>query len=105
MTWLDVPVLDDCLVVNMGDCLQYWTNGLIRSTKHRVIFKPGMEQEERYSIAYFVQGGNIALDPVPSARIPTTPPSFASMAQEEPIHFKTSNDYLRHRLDMTYSAY
>ncbi|KAI8342157.1 hypothetical protein BC941DRAFT_415536 [Chlamydoabsidia padenii] len=105
MTWLDVPVRDDCVVVNMGDCLQYWTNGLIRSTKHRVIFQPGLEQQqERYSIAYFVQGGGMALDPVPSLLIPSQP-SYTDMAQEEPNQFKTSKDYLQHRIALTYTAY
>ncbi|CAO3631671.1 unnamed protein product [Cunninghamella blakesleeana] len=97
MTWLDVPVRDDCLIVNMGDCLQYWTNGFIRSTKHRVIFKADSLSKERYSIAYFIQGGHIPLNPVPSEKIP---PSVS-----EKIPFKTSADYLAHRLSVTYNGY
>ncbi|KAI9306822.1 hypothetical protein BJ944DRAFT_262902 [Cunninghamella echinulata] len=97
MTWLDVPVREDCIIVNMGDCLQYWTNGYIRSTKHRVIFKADSLHKDRYSLAYFIQGGQIPLDPVPSDKIP--PPS------NEKISFKTSADYLAHRLSLTYKEY
>ncbi|KAI8096441.1 uncharacterized protein BX664DRAFT_324003 [Halteromyces radiatus] len=94
MTWVDVPVREDCIVVNMGDCLQYWTNGCIRSTKHRVVFRPDTLQTPRYSMAYFVQGGAIALDPVPSDQIPSNPTTS--------LPFRTSGDYLKHRLSLTY---
>ncbi|ORZ06891.1 hypothetical protein BCR42DRAFT_426665 [Absidia repens] len=97
MSWLDVPVLDDCLVVNVGDCLQYWTNGYLKSTKHRVVFKPNTEQTPRYSMAYFVQGGEMALDPVPSALLPSKDAS-------EAIEFKTSTEYLKYRLSVTYGG-
>ena len=28
---------DDSMIVNIGDCLQYWSNGLFKSCKHRVV--------------------------------------------------------------------
>ncbi|KAI8096459.1 uncharacterized protein BX664DRAFT_324046 [Halteromyces radiatus] len=94
MTWIDVPVKDDCIIVNLADCLQYWTNGLIRSTTHRVVFHPDTLHKSRYSMAYFVQGGAIPLDPVPSDQIPCTPPTSPP--------FSTSGDYVKYRLALTY---
>jgi isopenicillin N synthase-like dioxygenase len=48
--WLDVPVDPGALVVNIGDMLEAWSNGLLRSTMHRVLnLSP-----ERYSLPYFV---------------------------------------------------
>lgn len=42
------------ILVNIGDVLSYWTNGLLRSTVHRVIVpKDSKAGEDRYSIAYF----------------------------------------------------
>ncbi|KAF1990042.1 oxidoreductase [Aulographum hederae CBS 113979] len=56
-TWAPVPVnpANDPtppILVNIGDLLSYWTNGLLKSTVHRVIFPAG-EMSDRYSIAYF----------------------------------------------------
>ena len=38
------------ILVNIGDLLCYWTNGMLKSTVHRVTFEGG---QERYSMAYF----------------------------------------------------
>jgi isopenicillin N synthase-like dioxygenase len=40
------------IVVNVGDLLSYWTNGLLKSTVHRVVMPQGAG-EARYSIVYF----------------------------------------------------
>lgn len=93
-TWAPVPVCppgteDDPsppILVNIGDLLSYWTNGLLRSTVHRVVFPqskggasstssastvPGETADEaRYSIAFFCHPvGTTALDVVPSERV------------------------------------
>ena len=48
--WIDVPVDPEVFVVNIGDMLEAWTNGLLRSTPHRVLnLRP-----ERFSMPYFV---------------------------------------------------
>lgn len=48
--WIDVPVDPDVLIVNIGDMMEAWTNGIFRSTPHRVLnLKP-----ERFSLPYFV---------------------------------------------------
>lgn len=50
--WIPVPCLPNTFVVNIGDLLQRWSNGVFKSTLHRVVNKtPGLE---RYSCAYFV---------------------------------------------------
>ncbi len=49
--WVGAPPLEDSFVVNIGDILQYWSNGRYSSTKHRVINRYGVD---RYSIPYFV---------------------------------------------------
>ncbi|KAI9928246.1 hypothetical protein ASPWEDRAFT_38950 [Aspergillus wentii DTO 134E9] len=84
-TWAPVPVQpantqneDDNsafpfppILVNIGDLLSYWTDGLLRSTVHRVVF-PLSEQrspnpQDRYSIAYFCHPlDKTELVPVPS---------------------------------------
>jgi|UniRef100_A0A8J9RZE9 isopenicillin N synthase-like dioxygenase len=50
--WLDAPPVAGALVVNLGDMLERWTNGIFRSTKHRVLTAGGTE---RYSIPFFYE--------------------------------------------------
>ena len=59
-TWSQVPVhppgtekdLVPPILVNVGDLLDHWTNGLLKSTVHRVVLPEG-DKSDRYSIAYF----------------------------------------------------
>lgn len=49
---------DDCtdIIINVGDCLQRWTNDRLRSVNHRVTLPRGLTHgvvDDRYSIAYF----------------------------------------------------
>ncbi|EFY94862.1 non-heme dioxygenase and 2OG-Fe(II) oxygenase superfamily protein [Metarhizium robertsii] len=44
------------MIVNIGDCLQRWSNDKFRATSHRVVLPPGSSDgwiEDRYSVAYF----------------------------------------------------
>ncbi len=49
--WLPCPVRPGTLTVNVADFLMRWTNGLYKSTIHRVVSKPGTG--ERYSVPFF----------------------------------------------------
>lgn len=48
--WVAAPPIDGALLVNIGDCMERWTNDQFRSTLHRVINLSG---SERYSLAFF----------------------------------------------------
>ena len=49
--WVGAPPLAGSFVVNIGNILQYWSNGRFSSTPHRVINRNG---GDRYSIPFFV---------------------------------------------------
>lgn len=104
------------ILVNMGDVLAYWTNGLLKSTVHRVIFpKPDIETnhgqlQDRYSIAYFCHPLDEAeLVPVPSELVKSL--SGGEDAKRELQKVKglsggkvlTAADHLNARLGATYA--
>ncbi|XP_020589333.1 gibberellin 20-oxidase-like protein [Phalaenopsis equestris] len=48
--WVSVAPRDGTLVVNIGDLLQAWSNGRLRSSEHRVVLKDCVN---RFSMAFF----------------------------------------------------
>ena len=90
--WIAAPSIPGTFVCNIGDCLMRWTNDVYVSTPHRVVNRGG---RERYSVAFF-------LDPNPDAVISCLPTcvTAARPARYPPIN---GADYLRERLDATYS--
>lgn len=55
--WIDVPVDHGVYVVNIGDMLEAWSNGILRSTPHRVL----NTSPERFSMPYFVAANHDAI--------------------------------------------
>jgi len=56
-TWLNVPNIDNMLLMNTGDVMQMWSNGIFPSTEHRVII-PNDDTDRaatqpRYSLVFF----------------------------------------------------
>src|ERR1044072_88884 len=49
--WVAVPPIDGTLVVNVGEVLKVWSDGIFSSTLHRVINRSG---RRRYSIPFFM---------------------------------------------------
>ena len=50
--WIDVPPLPGTFVVNLGDCLERYTGGLLRATAHRVKQRVGATKG-RFSFPFF----------------------------------------------------
>jgi isopenicillin N synthase-like dioxygenase len=49
--WIGVPPVPGSYVVNLGEMMKVWTNGLFLATPHRVINRYG---KERYSVPFFL---------------------------------------------------
>ena len=49
--WIEVPPLDGSFVINLGEMMKIWSDGVLLATPHRVVNKYGYE---RYSIPFFM---------------------------------------------------
>ena len=88
--WIDVPKLEGSFVVNVGDMLSRYTNGLLRSTPHRVINKSG---RERFSCPFF-------FDPHTTAVV--QPLKGTGKPKFSPINF---GEFLREELEASYEKH
>ncbi|CAN4113996.1 unnamed protein product [Withania somnifera] len=71
--WEYVPPLKGAFVVNLGDMLERWSNGIFRSTLHRVLGNG----QERFSIAYFVEPSHDCLvECLPTCQSEVNPPRY-----------------------------
>ena len=89
-SWIKVEGDAECIIVDSGDMLQNLTNGLFKSTTHRVV-NPSNGNERRFSMPMFVH---------PRNEIDLTPrPEFVEMTGGE-LQFQsiTAGAYLHQRL-------
>lgn len=64
--WLPIQALPGQIIVDAGDMLQNLTNGVLRSTTHRVT-NPGNSRERRFSMPFFVHPrSEVSLAPLAS---------------------------------------
>lgn len=58
--WMEVPLVDGGVVVNIGDALSLWSGRKLKSTLHKINFDKLPIDEERWSMAYFVNANKDA---------------------------------------------
>lgn len=72
--WIDVPPRPDAFIVNLGDMLERWSNGLFQSTMHRVLTSG---EKERYSIPFFYEPNfDAEVKCLPTCCSPENPPKY-----------------------------
>ncbi len=88
-SWLPVHALKGQIIVDTGDMLQNLSNGILRSTTHRVV-NPGNSRERRFSMPYFVHPrSDVKLNPLPRCVEKVGAKKFPDI---------TSGEYLSQRL-------
>jgi isopenicillin N synthase-like dioxygenase len=89
--WIHPSVIPCSFLVNSGDMLKRWTNGLYLSTAHRA---SNLSDVDRYAVPFFYGARDDALvDPVPTTVSESNPSRY------EPI---TYGDYQRWFIDRNY---
>lgn len=64
--WIDVPLLDDCFVINIGDMMEVVSGGQYIATSHRV----RQVKQERYAFPFFSSlDYDTVVAPIASARV------------------------------------
>jgi isopenicillin N synthase-like dioxygenase len=92
-SWIAAQPSDDAFICNIGDCLMRWSNDVYVSTPHRVVNRAN---RERYSVAFFFDpNADARVECLPTCCSPDRPPRYPPT---------TGADYLRARLDATYTA-
>jgi len=91
-TWVTVDPVPGALTCNIGDMLSRWTNGLYKSTPHRVLRPAGAS---RTSIPFFFEPSYRAeIAPLPSCCAATgTPPRFQPIVYGDHLLAKTSTNF------------
>ncbi|MFZ2511015.1 MAG: 2-oxoglutarate and iron-dependent oxygenase domain-containing protein [Gordonia sp. (in: high G+C Gram-positive bacteria)] len=71
--WIDAPPVDDAFVVNIGELMEFATDGYLKATMHRVLSPP--PGSERLSVPFF-------FNPALSSTMPVIdlPPALAAQA-------------------------
>lgn len=88
-TWRSIPALRGQIIVDSGDMLQHLTNGILKSTTHRVT-NPTGDKTRRFSMPFFVHARKeVDLTPLPECLVRVGEQRY------EPI---TAGDYLMQRL-------
>ncbi|KIW70246.1 hypothetical protein PV04_02534 [Phialophora macrospora] len=63
--WVRAPHIQDCILVNLGDTLSFWSSGQLKATLHRVTFDSLSHNEERQTMAYFAKASpDTVLQPI-----------------------------------------
>ena len=88
--WRSIHPLEGQIIVDSGDMLQQLTNGLLKSTTHRVV-NPDSDRDRRFSMPYFVH-------PKAEANLTPLPSSIAKTGGNAIFPPITAGEYLQQRL-------
>lgn len=88
--WIDAPPIEGAFVVNIGDMLEVWTNGVFRATAHRV----RKVAEERYAFPFFAACDYwTVVEPAPQFTTPDRPARFPRLVAGEHLWRQTVNTF------------
>lgn len=88
--WLAIQPIPGQIIVDTGDMLQSLSNGLLKSTTHRVV-NPNSSRDRRFSMPFFVH-------PRPEFDLSPLPSCIERTGGEQVFPEQTAGEYLHQRL-------
>ena len=80
--WIEATPIPESFVVNLGDLMARWTNGVYRSNLHRVMTRQG--GRDRYSVPFFYSPSpDSIIEPMPTCLGEGRPRQFATCTAAE----------------------
>ena len=95
--WIDVPLIDDTFVINIGDMMEALSNGYYMATSHRV----RKVAQERYSFPLFCSlDYDTRIEPLAALTNDKNPPRYPSLIAGEHLYAQTLQtfEYLKKRI-------
>jgi len=86
--WVDVPIVENSIVLNIADMFARWTNDLFKSTPHRVV-NVAMDRP-RYSMPYFVDPGRDVM----IENLMGTPAKYPPISAYEYLKWRLAQSYV-----------
>jgi isopenicillin N synthase-like dioxygenase len=88
--WIDVPLVEDAFVVNIGDMMEAMTNGVFVATSHRV----RRVKEERFSFPYFAACDyDTVIEPLPRFVTADRPAKFKPLVSGDHLLAQTAQTF------------
>jgi len=89
--WVYANPIPGAFVVNIGDMIETWTNGLYKATLHRVI---NTMKNYRVSVPFFFEPNfDATVAPLPSCCSPDNPPKYPSVMYGDHLLSKVNSNF------------
>ena len=86
--WADAPIIENSIVLNVGDMFARWSNDILKSTPHRIINSD--LSRPRYSMPYFVDPGRQVM----IENITKEPAKYPPISAYEYLKWRLAQSYI-----------
>jgi isopenicillin N synthase-like dioxygenase len=86
--WTDAPIIENSIVLNVGDMFARWSNDILKSTPHRIVNSD--LSRPRYSMPYFVDPGREVM----IENITKEPAKYPPISAYEYLKWRLAQSYI-----------